>query len=741
MDNWVLKELHAEIDRETVLKTMDCYEDSPVYEEVIEEYEELLEEMKKLVEPVGILGMGRLTPELETPDYKAGTSVIFAVLSVGNKIKERSTRAFSQGDYVKGMLMDAMADAALFSLEEDMLSQLKEFCAENHVGIERRLEAPHDIPMAAQRAAWETLKLQERFGIRISEGYMYDPVKTSCQVFILSEDAGRFKAQHDCRNCSNYTCKLRNIPPCEVTVEKDGQEKRFVLAGGQSLMEGLIAQGYRFSAACGGKGRCGKCRVRIRKGKVLITPEDRAVFSEAELQEGWRLSCRAYPVEDIRVEFSLNDESEFEVLVDGGAASDGDKISGQGTFGEGSKAEAWYDVAVDIGTTTIAMELVGGSSHQVLETAAFINGQRVYGADVITRIKASMDGKKEELQFSIRRDLQKGLHQLVKKAGIRPEEIRRIVIGGNTTMGHLLLGYDCSSLGVFPFTPVNIGLIRGTAEELLGVGSKDTQVELLPGISTYVGGDIVSGLYACGFDREEEVCMLIDLGTNGEMALGNRDRILVTSTAAGPAFEGGNIQWGTGSVAGAICGVSIEAGQARCRTIGDKTPVGICGTGVVEAVSELVKEELVDDMGSLDEDYFDDGFPLAKTQEGKEIVFTQHDVREIQLAKAAVRAGLETLILRYGIQKEDVKRVYVAGGFGHKLDVEKAIAIGMFPQEFAGRIQSVGNSSLSGAFQYLADADGEGRMKRLAETAQEIGLSSDKDFNEIYMDAMLFGEE
>jgi uncharacterized 2Fe-2S/4Fe-4S cluster protein (DUF4445 family) len=212
------------------------------------------------------------------------------------------------------------------------------------------------------------------------------------------------------------------------------------------------------------------------------------------------------------------------------------------------------------------------------------------------------------------------------------------------------MGYDCKSLGEYPFTPVNIDLIEGTYKEILADDYLQASVRIVPGISTFVGGDITAGLFSCNVDQQEEYSLLIDLGTNGEMALGNKDKIIVTSTAAGPAFEGGNIEWGVGSLEGAIAGVKIVDGKAEVRTIGDKAPIGICGTGGIETVAELIKAELVDETGCLDDDYFDEGYPLAETENGEEIVFTQQDVREVQLAKAAVRAGIETLFLRYGIQ-------------------------------------------------------------------------------------------
>ena len=547
MDDWILEGLQIQIDKEEVFKMIDCYEDSPVYEEVAEEYDEILEDMRALLKPIGIIGLGEITENIATEKYPAGTRTIFAVLSVGNEIKEESTKYFHEGDYVRGMLIDAIADTALFSLD---------------------------------------------------------------------------------------------------------------------------------------------------------------------------------------------DETEFEVLT--GTLSEED-YGEEGNAGKITAVrENGYEVAVDIGTTTIAMELIGKDSHKVLGKAAFINSQRAYGADVISRIQASTEGRKEELQKCIRDDLEKGLKQLVKENELALTEIKNIVISGNTTMIHLLMGYDCSSLGVYPFTPVNIGLIRGNAEEILGMKEMDAEVQILPGISAYVGGDIVSGLFACDFDRKEEVCMLIDLGTNGEMAIGNKDRILVTSTAAGPAFEGGNITWGTGSIPGAICTVHIEENKAEVGTIKNAPPVGICGTGVVETAAELLKEELIDETGRLEDEYFDEGYPLAETKDNRMILFTQKDMREIQLAKAAIRAGAETLACRYGINKTEISKVYVAGGFGYKLDTDKAIAIGMFPEEFEGHIEAVGNSSLGGAGKYLCEADVEERVSSLVKVSEEIALSTDKVFNDFYMDAMFF---
>ena len=727
MENFYeLHNLKFKIQKESVLKAMDCYEDSPVYEEVVDTYEEIYEDMLSLVEPVGILGFGTLPESVATEKYKAGTPVVYMVMSIGNGIKEESTKAFQEGDYVKGMLTDAMADDALFSMEEQVLARLKEVCREHNVGVLARLEAPHDISMESQKTAWEHLELKRRFGIDISTGFMFDPVKTSCQVFVLTEDADSFKAQHDCRKCPNIHCRLRNIPDTEVVVHRGAETKTILVKEGESLLDAFIRQEIYISAPCGGKGRCGKCGIQVLNGNTWISDEDKKIYSEEELDAGWRLSCCLYPTEELEVSVSQSDESLFE------AVGETENTEESGT------EESFYHVAVDIGTTTIAMSLIGGESGKVFHTVTSVNSQRAYGADVISRIQASVDGKKEELKKSIQKDLQDSMEKLLKETGVSGEDVGKIVIGGNTTMGHLLMRYDCDTLGVFPFTPVNIDFIKGT-EEILGTdrfGKKE--VILLPGISTYVGGDIVSGMYAYDFTEKEDVCMFIDLGTNGEMGIGNKEKILVTSTAAGPAFEGGNITWGMGSVPGAICSVKLEGTEAEVKTIRDEAPQGICGTGVVETAAELVREEIVDETGALDEDYFDDGFPLAKTPDGKEIVFTQKDVREIQLAKAAVRAGVETLLLRYGIKKEEVSKVYLAGGFGYKLNTDKAIAIGMIPEEWADRIVAVGNSSLSGACKYLKDENGDKTIEKQVSISEEINLSADKEFNEFYMNEMFF---
>ena len=730
----ITRDLKVKINKDEVLHRIDCYKDSDLYEEVTSEYLEIADEMYALCEPVFLMEYGTIGPELAQAEIPEGTPVLMVIYSIGRGISDYSSNAFREGDYLKGMLADAIADTALFSLEKEYTPYLMEACAEHQMGISRRLEAPQDISMLAQKIIFEKTKAQEECGMAITSGYMLDPVKSNAVLYVLSKDQELFLHQHNCRNCDRYDCKARNIPDIPVKVCAGEKTYSLLVKENESILDALMAQDASFSAVCGGTGRCGKCKIRVMDGYLPATASDHAYFTKEELDCGMRLSCKAHPSEPVQIELNFKGEADFQAIAS--YQQHKQNASGEGVVAA-SEADG-FGIAIDIGTTTIAIQLISLKTRKPLATHTSINHQRNYGADVISRIKAASEGKAEAMRKSVQQDLAKGIRTVVGNSGILPEKVTELTIAGNTTMIHLLMGYNCNSLGKFPFTPVNIELIEDTYENILNDHFLSARIRILPGISTFVGGDIVAGLYTCDIDRSKEYSLLIDLGTNGEIALGNRDKIIVSSTAAGPAFEGGNITWGVGSIEGAISGVSITEQGPIIRTINEKAPTGICGTGVIETVSELLRVKLVDETGCLDEDYFEDGYPLAKNSEGMDIVLTQKDIRELQLAKSAVRAGIETLFLRYGIEKDEVSHVYLAGGFGYKLDCQKAIDIGMIPAEFAGKVEAIGNSSLGGSIKCLLEKDGAQRMSAIGSSAAEINLSADKAFNDFYVENMLF---
>ncbi|MBO5657170.1 MAG: DUF4445 domain-containing protein [Agathobacter sp.] len=521
-----------------------------------------------------------------------------------------------------------------------------------------------------------------------------------------------------------------------LIVQYRNQNRTVSVSGSQegNLLDALRQNQVEVAANCGGAGLCGKCKVQFLSGAPMPCEQEKRVLSQEELEEGWRLACLvelAQLCENATIYVPETNEERMEVQVGG---VDGTSQTGTKTIDTNHA----YGVAVDIGTTTIALTLVDLELSQVVDHFATVNHQRRWGADVISRIKAAGEGHLEGMTDSIRKDLKEGIETLLGKYQLATTALKEIVIAGNTTMGHLFLGFPCDSLGRAPYTPVDITTITRSGAEVFGWTDSEAKITLLPGISTYVGADITAGMYATGMHKEESLSVLVDLGTNGEMAIGNKDQFLVTSTAAGPAFEGGNISCGVASVPGAICGVTIEGDQVQVKTIGDQAPVGLCGTGVIETVYELVQAEWVDYSGRLEDDYFDDGVRLAGKKNGEDITFLQEDVREVQLAKSAVRAGLECLLLKFGAGYEDIANVYIAGGFGYKMDLKKAAGIGMLPEELLPKMQAVGNSSLSGALGALLHPGALEEMEQIVAKSQEVNLATTKEFNDFYMEHMMF---
>jgi uncharacterized 2Fe-2S/4Fe-4S cluster protein (DUF4445 family) len=329
------------------------------------------------------------------------------------------------------------------------------------------------------------------------------------------------------------------------------------------------------------------------------------------------------------------------------------------------------------------------------------------------------------------------------------KKLKQVVISGNTTMIHLLMGYSCKGLGEYPYTPETLETIFVTGRKMFGNIHHEVKLNkklefpiiIFPGISAFVGGDIVSGLYSLEFKEKEEINIFIDLGTNGELVIGNKNGCLATSTAAGPAFEGGNLSCGVASIEGAIHKIDID-GRVRIQTIQGKPPIGICGTGIIDGIAELLKCGLIDETGLLVDPYFKDGYKIAKDRNDIDIVVTQKDIREIQLAKAAVAAGIETIIDEFGITYDEIDHIYIAGGFGYQLDIMKAKKVGILPAKINAEYKMIGNSSLLGAIKFLQCKEDQKeeleRIKKISTDIKEFYLAESNKFNEQYMKQMNF---
>lgn len=431
----------------------------------------------------------------------------------------------------------------------------------------------------------------------------------------------------------------------------------------------------------------------------------------------------------------------------------------------GDTRQSLYGVAFDIGTTTVVAYLRDLNTGHLVEVASTINPQTAYGADVITRINHTLASPQGRLE--LRKAVVHCLNQLITEvcdlAGLSPIQIYEATLAGNTTMLHLLLGLPVESIAKAPYIPVvRQGLTLNAGELWLKIHPQG-RVYLLPHIASYVGADIVADLLVSRLHRRKRLTLLLDFGTNAEIVLGNRDGILACSAAAGPCFEGGNISCGMRAARGAISGVRLESDQLILETIGNVPPVGLCGTGLLDLVALLRKEGFIDETGRLlgpeeisavqkespalggllrrivpgDRGY---QFFLAQSPEGKDLYLTQKDLRELQVAKAAIATGIRLLCERRGVEPGVVEEVLLAGAFGNAIRWESAVSLGLLPCLPRARYRSIGNAAGVGAQLALLSVPLRRQAERIARQVEYVELSATPEFTEVFMQEMYFPE-
>ncbi|MBQ3598625.1 MAG: DUF4445 domain-containing protein [Clostridia bacterium] len=383
-----------------------------------------------------------------------------------------------------------------------------------------------------------------------------------------------------------------------------------------------------------------------------------------------------------------------------------------------------YGAAVDLGTTTVVLKLYSAEGICVAE-AADLNPQRVFSADVIGRISQALQGEGEKLKDIVTDCIFRLLSKACSSVGIHNTEADRMVITGNTAMLYLLTGRNPVSISRFPF---KADCLFGEETELFGI-----KTYLTPCVSAFVGGDTVSALLASGMLCKDETAILCDMGTNGEIALYKDGSLYVTSVAAGPAFEGGEISCGCAGTDGAVYRVWAEDGEIYSHTIGNMPAVGICGSGLIDAVSAFLQGGYIDTDGTVLRP------PVIKAK-GKDLCLNQEDIRALQLAKSAVASGVECMLARSQTHISEVKALYLFGGFGSKIDVESAVNIGLFPRELKNKVRFMGNGALNGAEKMLFDDSYCDFAKELAAKAKTLFLGGSKDFNQSFIKNMRFSE-
>jgi len=482
---------------------------------------------------------------------------------------------------------------------------------------------------------------------------------------------------------------------------------------GTALRDLLFAQGVEFP--CGGQGRCRGCRVHVLEGQVSVNDAQRERLSAEELAQGWRLACQCALDDDLVIELRQWDAA---ILVD------------ETPFA--FEAREGLGVAVDLGTTTLVTQLLDLRTGRVLAVRTALNSQARFGADFMSRVEFAVpkDGG-QQLRDLIRQQIGSLIEQLVFAAHIPQEEIRDVVVVGNTVMHHLFCGLDVEPLSRYPFEPDQLGLQTFRAPELGWKLSGPARVRFLPCLGGFVGSDILAGILATNLHEREELTGLVDLGTNGEIVIGNRERLLCASTAAGPAFEGARISMGMRASTGAISEVRVEDHSVRCRVLGNVPPQGLCGSGLVDAVAAGLELGRIQSSGRFTAG--GGAWELAAP-----VVLTQSDVRELQLAKGAIAAGIRMLLERFGASARDLNKLYLAGAFGNYINRASAQRIGLinFPSE---KVEAAGNTALLGAKLALFRPEGEdGSFARIRQQTEHVPLNADQSFQETFVEEMVF---
>lgn len=444
---------------------------------------------------------------------------------------------------------------------------------------------------------------------------------------------------------------------------------------GEKLSDILIKNGKKTAHPCGGRGVCGKCNVFVDGRKEL--------------------SCQ-YKI-----------HSDIEVVI-----PDAEEILSVTGADESERSTENMCFVLDIGTTTLALALVSLDEKKVIRVITSTNPQRIFGADVMSRIDYCRKNGVDEIQ----KVLSYEINRMIEAFEI--SEIDRMYVSGNTTMLHLFLGVDCSSMGVAPYTPVFLESKLIKAENYKSV----REIITLPCISAFVGADLVAGLNLTEMPTDGKYNLLIDLGTNAEIILYSEDKILCTSAAAGPCFECANISSGMSAVDGAV----FSYGKGRIETIGNTPAKGICGTGLIDVIAELLSDGTIDETGFMECEEFE----IAEN-----VSLTQGDIRQYQLAKSAICSAVLSLMKSESIDSERIEKVYLSGGFSAKINIDNAIRTGLIPEKFKDKCIAINNSSLLGTVKY---ANEKNNLSALTEKAEYMDLSSDKYFSDLFIENMAF---
>ena len=601
-----------------------------------------------------------------------------------------------------------------------------------------------------------------------------------------------------------------------LSFRPEGGEVR--VPAGTTVFDAASWNGIAIDSTCGGHGTCRKCKVRVASGEVPIDAVDPRAFSPDELRDGWRLACRAAAAEDLEIDVPPLQTRPKAALVGVGRhvilrpsvqkrhivmeepsledqASDLERIAAavddialtfhpaavrtigrtlrQSNFDvtvvvcdelvidvePGDTTDRRHAISFDLGTTTVVATLLDLNTGQPLAVRSVLNRQQPFGADVISRVSATMmdPDALETLQARAAETLNLLAGEVCEEAGVEPAGVYEMVVCGNVTMTQIALGIDPEPLAVAPFIVAARRLPPVTAADFGVHVHPRAPAFVFPALGAYVGGDIVAGMLATGLTRDRRLRLFIDVGTNSEIALGSNERVVATAAPAGPAFEAAQIRCGMRAAEGAIEGVKIAGDDLELEVIGDAAPVGMCGSGLVDAVAQLVSAGLLDHSGRFvpDEQAAEahPGLAARLVKVGEERVFvlawrgddpanavylSQRDVRELQFAKASIATGWHILLSELGVTESDISQVLLAGSFGSYLSPASAVRIGLVPRLPLPRIISAGNVAGEGAKMAALSLRERSAADAILDEVEYVELSGRSDFNDMFVDQLAF---
>jgi uncharacterized 2Fe-2S/4Fe-4S cluster protein (DUF4445 family) len=583
---------------------------------------------------------------------------------------------------------------------------------------------------------------------------------------------------------------------------EDRAVKEARVLAGTTIFDAASWNGVAIDSTCGGHGTCKKCKVKVISGHAAISSVDPRAFTIEELKNGWRLACRADTQEDLTIEVPPLQTRPKAALVGVGRhvilrpaiqkryveldeatlddqASDLERLLAAmddieprvpldivrelgGTLRRanwkvtaviaddllidveaGDTSGSRHAIAFDLGTTTVVATLLDLETGQPKAVQSILNAQQPFGADVISRISAIMmdDGALEMLQRHAHETLQQLTDEVCAEGGVDPAEVYEVVVAGNQTMIQIALGIDPEPLSMAPFTVVARRMPEATAADFGVTVHRRAPAVMFPALGAYVGPDIVAGILATGITLDRRVRLFIDVGTNSEIVLGSSAKTLATAAPAGPAFEAAQIRCGMRAADGAIEGVKIVEGSVELTVIGDVDPVGLCGSGLVDAVAELLGAGILDHSGRF---VLDSSERLGKIGEenvfylSDDVYLSQRDVRELQFAKASIATGWGILCRDLGVEPGEISQVLLGGSFGSYLSAASAVKIGLVPKLPLARIVSAGNVAGEGAKIAALSVTERAAANAILEEVEYVELSGRTDFNDLFIDQLSF---